>query len=142
MRDITLPEALVQAPALTSWLTAPPGPNPGDCDVLVVGGGIVGLSAALHLAQAGRDVVVADRGEPGLAASTANAGSLHVQLLPYEFTEDDPGPQVETPGLAVQSIALWRAFGAMAGENLGIRTEGGLMLARTEADMRLLRKKA
>src|SRR5207245_247764 len=112
--------------------TTKTGPNPGECDVLVIGGGIVGMTAALFLAQAGRDVVVADRGEPGLAASTANAGSLHVQLLPYEFTADDPGPHVDTPMLAVESIALWREIGRTAGEGLGIRTEGGLMLAKTE----------
>ncbi len=142
MRAQTVPDRPVKLPAVTRWVTAPPGPKPGDCDVLIVGGGIVGLSAARVLAREGRDVIVVDRGEPGLAASTANAGSLHVQLLPYEFSEADPGPLADTPALAQQSIALWREVAAEAGESLGIRTEGGLMLARSVADLDLLRAKA
>ena len=142
MHPETVPDVPIAAPHVTRWVTAAPGPNPGDCDVLVIGGGLVGLSAALFLAREGRDVVVADRSEPGLAASTANAGSLHVQLLPYEFSEADPGPLAETPTLALRSIALWRALAAEAGEDFGLRTEGGLMLARTAADLDLLRAKA
>ena len=61
----------------TRWLTtASATPLPGDAEILVIGGGIVGLACALFLAREGRDVLLADRGEPGLAASTANAGSL------------------------------------------------------------------
>ena len=50
--------------------TAPPGP---DCpalqgeraaDVAVVGGGYTGLSAALHLAEGGADVVLLEAGQP------------------------------------------------------------------------------
>ena len=47
-------------------------------DVLVVGGGIVGLVAAIDLAESGARVVVVDAGTN--AGSTANAGSLHVQM--------------------------------------------------------------
>lgn len=142
MRPHEVPDTQVALPVPTRWVTTLPGANPGDCDVLVIGGGIVGLAAALFLAREGRDVVVADRAEPGLAASTANAGSLHVQLLPYEFSATDPGPLADTPALAQRSIALWRDLAADAGEDLGIRTEGGLMLAKTGADLELLRMKA
>ena len=110
--------------------------------MLVIGGGIVGLSAALFLAREGRDVVVADRNEPGLSASTANAGSLHVQIVPYVFTDADPGPLSEALSLAPRSIALWRSFAQQAGETLGIRIEGGLSLAATSAELALLSRKA
>ena len=135
-------ETPIELPPATRWLTTSRASHPGDCDVLVIGGGLVGLCAALYLAQDGRDVVVADRGEPGMGASTANAGSLHVQLLPYDYSESDPGPLAETLPLGPRSIALWRSLAQQAGESLGLRTEGGLILAETEADLHLLRRKA
>ena len=44
-------------------------------DVCVVGGGYTGLSAALHLAEAGRDVVLIDAQRVGLVPLGAMAGS-------------------------------------------------------------------
>ena len=67
-----------------------------------------------------------------MAASTANAGSLHAQLLSYDFNEETPedgGPAAHTLPLAPRSIALWKEIAAEAGESLGIRQDGGLMLA-------------
>lgn len=46
-------------------------------DVCVVGGGYTGLSAALHLAQAGRSVVVVEANRAGWGASGRNGGQLH-----------------------------------------------------------------
>ena len=45
-------------------------------DVCVVGGGFTGLSAALHLAEAGRDVVLLDAQRVGFGASGRNGGQL------------------------------------------------------------------
>ena len=39
-------------------------------DVVIVGGGIIGLAAALRLAQGGAQVTVLDRDAPGAACST------------------------------------------------------------------------
>ena len=114
-------------------------------DVVVIGGGLAGLCSACYLAQGGADVLVVERDEAGMAASTANAGSLHVQLLSYDFTDDTPedgGPAAHTLPLGPRSIALWQEIGAAVGEDLGIRTEGGLMLAEDEASLAWLRRKS
>jgi glycine/D-amino acid oxidase-like deaminating enzyme len=138
-----------QAPLLED-LTPPPRTDNVSSErlkaqVAVVGGGIAGLCTAYYLAQGGADVLIVDRDELGMAASTANAGSLHVQLLSYDFTDDTPedgGPGAHTLPLAPRSIALWKEIGAAVGESLGIRTEGGLMLAEDAAGMAWLRRKS
>ena len=114
-------------------------------DVLVMGGGLAGLCTTYFLARDGAEVLLVDRDEAGMAASTANAGSLHVQLLSYDFTDETPedgGPAAYTLPLAPRSIALWKEIAAEAGESLGIRTEGGLMLAATAADLAWLQRKS
>lgn len=45
-------------------------------DVVVIGGGAIGVSAAYYLAQQGREVTVLDKGEIGRGASCGNAGLL------------------------------------------------------------------
>jgi glycine/D-amino acid oxidase-like deaminating enzyme len=124
----------------------PPLPVEARCaGVVVIGGGAAGLSTAYYLAKGGADVLLIDRDEAAMAASTANAGSLHVQLLSYDFNDATPadgGPAAHTLPLGPRSIALWKEIGAAAGEDLGIRTEGGLMLAEDEAGMAWLRRKS
>ncbi|PDQ22575.1 gamma-Glu-putrescine oxidase [Mesorhizobium sanjuanii] len=51
--------------------------NPdAEYDVVVVGSGYTGVSAALHLARAGRSVAIFDRQDPGAGASRRNAGFI------------------------------------------------------------------
>jgi gamma-glutamylputrescine oxidase len=47
-----------------------------SCDVCIVGGGYSGLSAALHLAQAGYDVVLLEAQRVGFGASGRNGGQV------------------------------------------------------------------
>jgi D-amino-acid dehydrogenase len=56
-------------------------------DVAVLGAGIVGVSAALHLQMRGRDVVLIDkRGGAGEETSYGNAGLIErASLFPYSF---------------------------------------------------------
>lgn len=52
----------------------PQKPVAPRCDVVIVGAGYTGLSAAITLARAGRSVQVFDRMKPGEGASTRNGG--------------------------------------------------------------------
>jgi glycine/D-amino acid oxidase-like deaminating enzyme len=63
----------------------PPLPGDRDADVVIVGAGYTGLSAALHLAKAGVGVVCIDREAPGHGASGRNGG----QVLPGFKTYPD-----------------------------------------------------
>ena len=63
-------------------VTAPPGPEcatlgaPVKAQVLIIGAGYTGLAAALHLAEAGVDVVVLDSRDVGDCASGLNGGQV------------------------------------------------------------------
>jgi D-hydroxyproline dehydrogenase subunit alpha len=157
LRPVAVAPLMREAPEFVAPLLSEPAPPvrlhalpplPAEtrhADVVVIGGGVAGLSTAYFLARGGADVLLLDRDEVAMAASTANAGSLHVQLLSYDFTDDTPedgGPAAHTLPLAPRSIALWKEIAAAAGEDLGIRTEGGLMLAEDEAGLAWLRRKS
>ena len=59
-------------------------------DVAVLGAGMVGVSAALHLQQRGRDVILIDRHElAGEETSFGNAGIIEcASVFPYMFPRD------------------------------------------------------
>ncbi|MBT5297376.1 MAG: FAD-binding oxidoreductase [Rhodospirillaceae bacterium] len=52
----------------------PETPVAATCDVAVIGAGFAGLTAALVMARAGRDVMVFDKDRPGEGASSRNGG--------------------------------------------------------------------
>lgn len=77
--------AVAHPPATTSaWLreaaALPREPVPERATVAVIGGGIAGVSTALHLARAGIDVVVLEAGEVAGRASGRNDGQLLLGL--------------------------------------------------------------
>ena len=114
-------------------------------DDVVVGGGVMGACLALDLARAGRDVLLLERDEPNLQASGANAGSLHVQLLSFDFgerAEAGGGPAAQTLRLGPASVALWRELERDSGEDFEIAVTGGLMVADSEAGLAFLKAKA
>src|SRR5215475_9348179 len=59
-------------------------------DVLVLGAGMVGVGAALHLQRRGRNVVLIDRhGAAGEETSYGNAGIIEAaSVFPYMFPRD------------------------------------------------------
>ncbi|MGJ7615016.1 MULTISPECIES: FAD-dependent oxidoreductase [unclassified Variovorax] len=118
---------------------------PVRTDVLVIGAGVLGACLGYYLSKAGQDVTVVDRDDINLQASGANAGSLHVQLLSFDFgakAQEGGGPAAATLPLGPMSVRLWQQIEADCGEDLEIKITGGLMVADSEAGMRFLEAKS
>jgi gamma-glutamylputrescine oxidase len=94
----------VHAPSWYAATAHPPPDHPplrGEtrADVAIVGGGYAGLSAALHLAQAGLDVALVDAHRMGWGASGRNGGQLshgpRIDIRKYErMVGDDDAAKV------------------------------------------------
>lgn len=97
---------------------------PEAADVVVIGGGIVGVSAAWHLAQAGVSVALCEKGVIGGEQSSRNWGYCRQQGR-------DPG---EIP-LIIESMRQWREMHQALGEDVGFRQTGVHYAAGTEAGM-------
>src|ERR1700722_5829911 len=76
---MTLPRSLYAETARPAPQT-PPLDGDRSTSVAIVGGGFTGLSAALHLAEQGVDVVVLEAHEPGWGASGRNGGQVNPGL--------------------------------------------------------------
>jgi len=110
----------------------------------VIGGGALGSCTAYYLAREGFDVLVAERDEVNLQASGANAGSLHVQLLSFDFgtkAEAGGGPAAQTLPLGPEAVRLWQEIARDTGSDLEIAITGGLMVAESERELGFLRDK-
>jgi glycine/D-amino acid oxidase-like deaminating enzyme len=115
-----------------------------DTDVVVIGAGVVGSTVAWELARSGVAVTVVDRHEPNVQASGANAGSLHVQLLSFDFgakARAGGRPAAEVLRIAPVSIRLWKEIEAKSGVDFEMATPGGVMVGESEADMAFLAQK-
>lgn len=107
-------------------------------DVVVVGGGAIGLAVARALAGEGASVTVLDRGRPGEQATRAAGGMLSPLAEAH-----GPGPFL---ALGVDSLALWPGFAGALEEQTGValdlRTDGKLLLALDEGAAARLRERA
>ncbi|MDA8962076.1 FAD-binding oxidoreductase [Congregibacter sp.] len=110
-------------------------------DLLVIGGGIVGLTAAITAAQQGATVLLVDAGIN--AGTTANAGSLHVQLqsrFMRMYPEQVPQVEASLP-FYLQAVVEWDRLEAAYGPFEMLR-KGGLMLAEDSAQLEFLAAKS
>ena len=70
-------------------MTQAPERTSHHADVLVLGGGIVGLCVALKLQAQGRSVALVERASPGSGTSLGNAGLIErASVFPYAFPRD------------------------------------------------------
>ena len=96
---------------------------PDTTDVVVIGGGIVGVSAALFLAEKGIRTVLCEKGEIGAEQSSRNWGWCRTQSR-------DPR---EIP-LSYESLRLWRGMNQRVGGDTGWNQCGILALCATSGE--------
>ncbi|MCP1337805.1 FAD-binding oxidoreductase [Hyphomicrobiales bacterium FT118] len=103
----------------------------GIHDIAVIGGGVMGSTAALFLARGGMSTALIDRGPLCREASGVNAGTLTLHmtraaLIPY----------------AIRGWEMWQAAEDWLGRGVAARAVEGLSLAFTEAEEDLLVQRA
>src|SRR4051812_30115296 len=97
---------------------------PASADVVIVGGGVVGCSAAFHLAEAGARVVLLERDQLGSGSTSKAAGGVRTQF-------SDP-LNIE---IARRSLEAFKAFERRPGWEIDLHEVGYLFLLTDEADV-------
>jgi glycine oxidase len=102
-----------------------------QAELVVVGGGIIGLAVAWRARQAGLEVCLIERGEPGAGTSHVAAG----MLAPVAEVEFGAAGQ-KLLELGLRSAAAWPAFAAelerASGLQIPLRRTGTLLIARDQ----------
>jgi glycine/D-amino acid oxidase-like deaminating enzyme len=97
---------------------------PARTGVVIIGGGIIGTSAALSLAEKGHAVVLCEKGRIGGEQSSRNWGWCRTM-----GRDEDEIP------LAIESLRLWRGMNQRTGRETGFRQAGIVYLCETEKDI-------
>jgi glycine/D-amino acid oxidase-like deaminating enzyme len=97
---------------------------PDRAGVVIVGGGIIGASTALFLAEKGHSVVLCEKGRIGGEQSSRNWGWCRTM-----------GRDAREIPLAIESLRLWRGMNARTGRETGFRQAGIVYLCETEKEV-------
>ena len=97
---------------------------PAQVDVVVIGGGIIGVSTALSLVERGVSVALCEKGLIGAEQTSRNWGWVRQMGR-------DPA---ELP-LAIESLRIWRGMNERIGGETGFRQAGIAYLCDTDADV-------
>src|ERR1700682_1513250 len=97
---------------------------PARADVVIVGGGIIGTSTALFLAQKGVSAVLCEKGHIAGEQSSRNWGWCRKMVR-------DPR---ELP-LIIESMRLWERMNRTVEAETGFRNSGIMYLGETPADL-------
>ena len=97
---------------------------PARADVVIVGGGIAGVSTLLALAERGVPAVLVEKGRLAGEQSSRNWG----------FCRTQGRDQAEVP-LALESLRQWDGMAARVGGDVGFRRAGACYLCDTPAEV-------
>jgi glycine oxidase len=107
--------------------------------IAIIGAGVAGLAVGWRLAEAGQEVTVLERAQPGTGATWASAGMLAVTA------ELQAASKAEIE-FARYSNALWPDFAKKlelaSDQNIGYVTEGALILAEDASALEGLQRRA
>jgi glycine/D-amino acid oxidase-like deaminating enzyme len=95
---------------------------PAQVDVVVIGGGIIGVSTALYLSEKGLQVALCEKGHIGGEQSSRNWGWVRVTHRDMREFQ-----------LSIESLKLWRNLDAKLGINTGF-TQCGILYMTAEDD--------
>ncbi len=98
-------------------------PMPERADVVVIGGGIIGVMTAWELARTGVRVVLLEKGRVAGEQSSRNWGWVRAQ-----------GRDLDELPIMLEAQQMWPALEAEAGD-VGLRTTGTLYLAEDDAQL-------
>ena len=101
-----------------------PLPLPDSADVVVIGGGVIGTSAAFHLAEAGVNVVLVERGQLGGGSTSRAAGGVRTQFS-----------DALNIAIAKRSLAAFRDFARRPGWEIDLKQVGYLFVITREEDL-------
>jgi sarcosine oxidase subunit beta len=99
-------------------------PLPEFASVVIVGGGVIGTSAAFHLAEAGVEVVLLERAQLGSGSTSKAAGGVRTQFSDVLNIE-----------IAKRSMEAFRDFGRRPGWEIELKQVGYLFVLSTEPDV-------
>jgi glycine/D-amino acid oxidase-like deaminating enzyme len=103
---------------------ASPESVPEQADIVIIGGGIIGVATAWCLAKQGVRSVVCEKGHIAGEQSSRNWGWVRQQAR-------DPR---EMP-MIIESLRIWRGLEVEIGEDVGFTTAGCLFTARSQKDI-------
>ncbi len=99
-------------------------PLPNSASVVIIGGGVMGTSAAFHLAEAGVDVVLVERAELASGSTSRAAGGIRAQF------SDALNIQI-----AQRSLAAFREFSNRPGWEIDLKQVGYLFVLSDQSDV-------
>ncbi len=97
---------------------------PKKADVVIIGGGIIGVSTALFLAERGVDVVLCEKGVLGGEQSSRNWGWVRVM-----------GRDRREIPLAIEALKIWDGLDARLAGQTGFRRSGIVYISENETDI-------
>jgi sarcosine oxidase subunit beta len=101
-----------------------PSPLPDAAAVVVIGGGVIGTSAAFHLAEAGVKVVLLERDQLGSGSTSRAAGGVRTQFSDALNIE-----------IGKRSMAAFRDFRRRPGWEIDLKEVGYLFVLNRESDL-------